>query len=84
MTIEYTDIEIALREILIELEVITPETILKAEMDIRLGLGMDEFQVIELTGSMEAEYDIQIDTDEAAQALTVGQFIELVKRNIEK
>lgn len=79
---DYLDIEMKLREILIELELIDQEQEINSQTNIRHGLNIDEFQIIEVTGALEEEFDISIDTDEAEQTETVGQFVELIQRNI--
>jgi acyl carrier protein len=79
---EYTEIEKELREILIEQEIIGTDQEINAQTNIRHDLGLDEFQIIELIGAIEEEYDISIPIDQAEQAQTIGQFVELIQRCI--
>ena len=81
---EYIDIEMKLREILVELELTSEITEVKSETNIRHDLGLDEFQIIELTGAAEEEYGININTDEAELSQTIGEFVELIQRNLTK
>ena len=79
---EYSDILMHLREILIEQEVIDAETDLSSSVDLRSGLGLDEFKIIELCGEIEDTFGISIPADEAELAQTVGQFVELIQRSM--
>ena len=80
---DYIDIETILHEILLELELIGTEQEINAQTNIRNDLGLDEFEIIELTGAVEAEYGININTDEAELAQTIGQYVELIQRNLQ-
>jgi acyl carrier protein len=81
MSHEYSDVETTVREILVEQGFIVDAIELDQSTDIRSGLGLDEFKVIELVGALEDAYGITIDTDEIDAAQTVGQFVELVQRS---
>jgi acyl carrier protein len=78
------EIEKKIREILIEQEVITDRASIHAGIEIREGLLMDEFQIIELIGEIESIYSITLDTDEVDALKTIGQLVELIQRDIEK
>jgi acyl carrier protein len=76
------EIQMQIKGTLILQGLATNDTDLSASVDIRSGLGLDEFQLIELVGDLEETLGISIDTDEMENTQTVGQLIDLVMRNI--
>lgn len=64
------DIEVAIKEILVK-EFNCTDEMISPKSRMRLDLGLDEYEMIELAGSLEARFNIVIDSDQYSALETI-------------
>jgi len=78
---DFLDVEMKVKNILVEEFQCSAETILPASR-LRQELGLDEFDVIELIGNAEEECGVAILQDELPNILTVDDLVKQLKQSI--
>lgn len=68
------DIEVAVKEILVE-EFDCTDEMISSKSRMRLDLGLDEFEMIELAGSLESRFNIVIDSDQYSALETIEELV---------
>lgn len=68
------DIEVAVKEILVA-EFNCTDEMISSKSRMKHDLGLDEFEMIELAGSLEAEFNIVIDSDKYSALETIEELV---------
>lgn len=76
-------LEEKVKDIIIQVTKVRPEEITN-EARLVQDLGVDSFATVELVAAFEAEFDIEILTEDAEKNDTVGKVIDYLRQKVEE